>query len=334
MTDPLLTRIAQTLRTHRLLPKGSRVLVAVSGGADSVALLEALVALNASGLRHLQIAHLDHQLRPSSPEDAEFVRALAARHQLPFHLERADVRAACAAHHWSLEDGARRVRHERLQALAERYHAPVIALAHTADDQAETVLLRLLRGTGLRGLGAMEYSRPAGEALLIRPLLDITRREVVSFLERRNAAFREDPSNSDWRFTRNRIRHQLLPLLEEHYNPNIRQGLLQLAIQSRGDYAYLAHMAQRHWKRTVKLSAGREAVVALKPFRRHPAALQRQLLRQVIERLRGEPALVEFRHWLLAERLIAEAPPGAVLDLPGGIQLTKQADRLLCRRLE
>lgn len=333
MADPFLARIAQALRTHHLAPPRSRVLVAVSGGADSVALLLTLAQLKQAWPLTLHVAHIDHQLRAEAVHDAEFVRTLAAAHGLPYHLERCDVRAACAAHHWSLEEGARRLRYERFAALASRHHLSAIALAHTADDQAETVLLRLLRGTGLRGLAAMEFQRPAGEHTVIRPLLEVSRQDVLAFLQRRGAAYREDASNTDLRFTRNRIRHQLLPLLEQDYNPNIRQSLLHLAQQSRSDYGYLAGAAQRYWKRAVKLPGAREAVVSLRTFRRQPQALQRQLLRQVIEYLRGEPALVEFRHWLAADQLVRDAAPGAIVDLPGGIQLTKHADRLICRRI-
>lgn len=333
MADPFLMRIAQTLRTRQLAPPRSRILVAVSGGADSVALLLALAHLKAAWPLTLHVAHVDHQLRAESARDAAFVQALAAAQGLPSHVERCDVRAACATHHWSLEEGARRLRYERLGALANRHHLPIIALAHTADDQAETVLLRLLRGTGLRGLAAMEFQRAAGAQSLIRPLLETPRQDVLAFLQRQGAGYREDASNADLRFTRNRVRHQLLPLLEQEYNPNIRQSLLQLALQSRSDYQYLAQAAQRYWKRAVKLPGQREAVVTLRVFRQQPQALQRQLLRQVIEHLRGEPALVEFRHWLAAEQLMRDAAPGAVVDLPGGIQLTKHADRLVCRRL-
>ena len=352
--DDLLGRIRQTITAHRLWSPGARIVVAVSGGLDSVALLHVLITLRADWKLTLHLAHLDHGLRDVSAQDAEFVRGLGVRWRIPTTIERRDVGAICAQEGWSLEDGARRIRYQFLLETAHRQRANRIALGHTADDQAETVLMRLVRGTGLLGLSAMPMTRALDrDVCIVRPLLEVWRRDLAAMVKRERVAYREDATNSDPRFVRNRIRHELLPLLEEHYNPNVKSALTQLAEQSRSDYAYLEQAAGRQWKRMVKvlrssrpsgaaphgqapppnsLVEGQVVVISLKAFRRQPKALQRQLIRQAIRRVRGDLGRLEFRHWLEVERLVGERPVGTVLDLPGGVQVRRDQDHLICQQ--
>jgi tRNA(Ile)-lysidine synthase len=358
MPGALLTQVRQTITTHQLLPPRARVVVAVSGGTDSVALLHVLTALQTDRKLTLHIAHLDHGLREESHQDAEFVRGLGAGWRIPTTVERRDVSATCARESWSLEDGARRIRYQFLLEVARRQSASYIALAHTADDQAETVLMRLVRGTGLMGLSAIPIKRRLDEVWVVRPLLETWRRDIIAYLEQAHLVYREDATNKDSRFVRNRIRHELLPLLERVYNPNIKGALTQLAEQSRWDYAYLQEAAARQWKRTVKVQpyapmpgylstasrkqGGRPApsrgaaseaqvAIAIPVFLRQPKALQRQLVRQAIQRVRGHVGELEFRHWLETERLFLERPVGTLLDLPGGVQLRREKQHVICR---
>ena len=348
--------VRDTIMKHRLFSPRERIVVAVSGGQDSVALLHILAACAEDWKLTLHVAHLDHGLRATSRQDAEFVRDLSARWHLPATIDRRDVPAICAREGWSLEDGARRLRYRFLLETARRQSAGRVALAHTADDQAETVLMRLVRGTGLLGLTGMPITRrldgpadaPGSERAgirLVRPLLETWRRRVSAYVGAHRLAWREDDTNADTRFTRNRIRHELLPLLERDYNPNVKTALTQLAEQSRDDYAYLQDAAARQWKRLAKVgppaallaaragaSAGRPACVtiAIPAFRRQPNALRRQLLRQAIRRVRGDVQRLEFRHWTEAERLFTERPVGTRLDLPGGVQLRREQGHVLC----
>ena len=327
------------MRAHRLLARGDRVVIAVSGGADSVTLLHALATFRSGMKLTLHIAHLDHALRFESAEDARFVAQLGTQLGIPTTVERQDVGRACKQHQWSLEEGARRIRYEFLSRVASTQRADRVALAHTADDQAETVLMRLVRGTGLLGLGAIPVVRPLREgkemtrAMIIRPLLEVWRSEILASLHKEKIPYREDASNMDARFLRNRIRQELLPLLERGYNPHIKRSLTQLAEQSRWDYAFLQHAAQRQWKRVAKISAPAHVSVSIVLLRRQPKAIQRQLIRQAVEFVQGHLRRFEFKHWLEVERLMTDDPPGAQVDLPGGLRLTRSRERLICRQV-
>ena len=335
MTRPaLLEQVTHAIRRQQLFASGARLVVAVSGGADSVALLHLLSLLHAPWRLTLHVAHLDHGLREHSARDAAFVRVLARRWQLPVTIERRDVAGRCRREGWSLEDGARRLRYQFLADVARRHSASCIALAHTADDQAETVLMRLVRGTGLLGLGAIPARRPLGEHWVVRPLLEVWREDIVAHLRQAQLAHCEDPSNQDRRFVRNRIRHELLPLLERHYNPNIKGALAQLAEQSRWDYAYLQDAAGRQWRRAARVHPPAQVAMRVAVFRRQPKAIQRQLIRRAIQQIRVEEGRWEFRHWLEIERLFtAQCSAGTLLDLPGGVQLQREADRVVFRLL-
>ena len=329
MDEDLAARLRRTIQDHQLFSPGARILVAVSGGPDSIVLLHALNQLKQPWRLTLHAAHVDHGLRPESPQDAAFVQALAEQWGVPATIERRDVAAACSEHGWSLEDGARRVRYACLAEVAQRHSASHIAVAHTADDQAETVLMRLVRGTGLRGLGAMTPMRRLGKLWLVRPLLEVWREEIESYLRDHGLAAREDASNADQRFVRNRIRHELLPLLARYYNPNIKGALTQLAEQSQWDYAFLQDAAERQWKRTTGRGAPAQVALRVKLFRRQPKAIQRLLIRQAVQQLRVDGARWEFRHWVEIDRLFIEQPVGAILDLPGGVQASRDADRVV-----
>ena len=330
MTDDLVARLGRTIQHHQLFSPGARIIVAVSGGPDSIVLLHGLNQLKSTWRLTLHVAHVDHGLRKESPEDAAFVEALASQWKLPVTIERRDVSAMCRQYGWSLEDGARRVRYQCLVQVAKQQSASHIAVAHTADDQAETVLMRLIRGTGLRGLGAMVPMRRLGDFWLIRPLLEIWREEIEAFLRERGLSACQDASNADHRFVRNRIRHELLPLLAQHYNPNIKGALNQLAEQSHWDYAFLQEAAERQWKRTAGPGAApAQVALRVKSFRRQPKAIQRQLIRQAVQHLRVEGARWEFRHWVEIDRLFAVRPAGTVLDLPGGVQALRGEDRVV-----
>lgn len=334
MREGLVARVQQAIATQRLFPPRSRILVAVSGGADSVALLHILILLQSSWKWSLRIAHLDHGLREGSAVDAAFVEQLAERWRIPATVGAKDVQSICSKEGWSLEDGARRIRYRFLSETADKYSMGHVALAHTADDQAETVLMRLLRGAGLLGLCAIPYRRRQENVSIVRPLLEIWREEIEAFLQSERISHREDPSNQETRFLRNRIRHELLPLLARDYNPKIKFALTQLAEQSAVDYAFLEAAAQRQWKRLSRVCGQAGVSLDIATFRKQPASIQRLLLRQAIKSVRGDLNRVEYRHWIEASRLFGRCPIGTIVDLPGGVQLVREKARILCRLKE
>jgi tRNA(Ile)-lysidine synthase len=173
--------------------------------------------------------------------------------------------------------------------------------------------------------------RPLGEAVVIRPLLEVWREEILAYLRRHRLPCRQDATNADPRFVRNRIRHELLPLLARDYNPRIKPLLTQLAGQCRTDADFLSAAAQRSWKRVAKVSNGR-VTVRRRPFLGQPEALQRQLMRLAIRHLQGDLTGVEFRHWREIDRLFAERPPGTILDLPGQVRLERADDQIVMHR--
>jgi len=229
----LIEQVAKATDRPGMLPNGSRILLAVSGGVDSMVLLHLLHELAPPRAWNLSVAHLNHQLRGRSSEaDARFVKAQSKRLGLPCVTGRRDVKSLAKRQGISIEMAARELRHRFLARVARQRKCAVIALAHHADDQAELVLLRLLRGSGSEGLGGMECvgaSRIDASIRLIRPLLEVSRAQIVAFAGERRIPFREDRSNASRRFLRNRVRHELLPLLRQRYQPAIDRVLIRTA---------------------------------------------------------------------------------------------------------
>jgi len=242
-TQSLSAKVSETNLAHGMFSRDDTVLVAVSGGPDSVCLLDALVSLGCS----VEVAHLDHRTRAGDSRlDAEFVRDMAQRLGLPFHLESRPVEDEARGSGQSFEAYARHVRYEFLRRTAQARNCHVVATGHNADDVAETVLMRLVRGASPSGLAGIP---PVGEyngARIIRPLIECRRSHILDYLKERNIPFRTDSTNTDTRYLRNRVRHELLPLLET-YNSNVRDALLRLADLQRQDAAFLdAHAAKAY----------------------------------------------------------------------------------------
>lgn len=282
--------------------------VAVSGGADSVALLRILQAIDPGSLT---VAHLNHQLRGSESDgDEDFVRQLATQLELTCCVKRVDVAALAAGA--NLEATARKVRYEFFAEVAVQVGAGWIATGHTADDQAETVLHRLIRGTGLQGLRGIARH----QASIIRPLLTVTRADVIGYLASLGQTFREDSSNSDPRFTRNRLRHELLPLLKT-FNPAIVDALGQIASQA-GEAFELLEADATQWLGEVELPrAGDRLILDASKFENaHPYRV-RELLR-LLWRREGWPTTdMSAEHWA---RLVAVALGTLkAADFPEGI---------------
>lgn len=267
-----------TIRRHGLLKAGDRVLVAVSGGADSVALLHVLQAMARRERWTLAVAHLHHGIRGRTADaDATFVRGLARRLGLRCVTGRAQVPALARRRGLSLEMAAREARYTFLAKAAKRLGAAVVVTAHTADDQAETVLLRLVRGAGPAGLAGIPYAVTRRGLRVVRPLLDAGRPEVLAYLRARRLAWREDETNLDRSIPRNRVRHDLLPLLEREFNPRVREALGRASRLIGDDNAFLDRVAEG-LRRAFGKGYGADAL-DLEQARACVPALRRRVLR-------------------------------------------------------
>src|SRR3989338_2788075 len=278
----MLEQVRRTIQRFHLIAPGQRIAVACSGGPDSTALLLSLVQLSPDLGCTLSLAHFNHRLRgEESDQDEQFVRNLAERLQLPVHGTTADVRGCAQRVRANLEEPARRLRYEFFFSLVESGQADLVAVGHTADDQAETVLHRLLRGTGTRGLAGIY---PVVENRVIRPLLEIRRHEVLDWLQGQQQPWREDPSNQDLRYMRNRIRRQLLPLLTE-YNPRIVEILGGTAEIARDEEAFWEDYLQPALAQSVRWEEDRVRIeIAL--LRQMPPAVARRVLRNALREVR------------------------------------------------
>jgi tRNA(Ile)-lysidine synthase len=312
------------------------VIVAVSGGADSTALLLALDELrSAEKLRvTLCVAHLDHKLRPSSSKDAKWVQRLAedlGYECVVGHSRVAEIARANAA---NLEQTAREARYKFLERTAKRKSANYVLTGHTMDDQAETVLLRLMRGSASSGLGGMEILRPLGKnssIKLVRPLLWARRTETENYCRVKKTDFLRDEMNDDQKFARVKVRQQLLPLMQS-FNNKIVEALSRTASQLREDSAVLLNDSDALLKRAAVLDQVDDEtgipVLDVKVLAAAPSALRRRALRQWISDGRGSGRRLEMVHLLAVERLLEGTAGGRVVELPGGSRVRRQRNRL------
>jgi tRNA(Ile)-lysidine synthase len=315
--------IERTFRQSPFRLEGATLVCGLSGGADSVALLSALRGFAAAHSLRIVAAHLDHGLRPDSAADAAFCAELCADLGVPFEAARADVRARARLRREGIEAAAREERYAFLEAVRTRQSASAIAVAHTRDDQAETVLLRLLRGAGGTGLAAM---RPFS-GHLVRPLLAVSRLDVLDYLAAHGLKWREDPSNQDRSLLRNRIRHELLPYLENEYNPRLRAQLATTAALLADENAVLDDMASALLERAARSEHG-DISLSRAELTQAPPALARRALRLACRRSGASPNLSAAQVEGVLTLARAAAPSGRRLPLPSGREALFEFDRL------
>lgn len=314
---------------------GDKVVVAVSGGVDSVALLLALdELLRARKIKtELIVAHLNHKLREAAADDARWVGSLAKRlgHRMAMHA--ADIKARARKPNDNLEQAARRVRYEFLGRVAKSNKANLVVTAHTMNDQAETVLLNFIRGSGSDGLCGIEPVRPlfaGGEILLARPLVSWAKRaDTENYCDRRSIKHREDVMNVDESFARVRVRRQLLPLLEQ-FNPRFVQSVTRSAEILREDNIALDAAATRLLELSANSRRAMPTAGSLRAdlLRTAPAALRRRALRLWLAEQRGDLRRIEHAHLVAIENLLLSDKSGRLVELPGGARLLRQNSML------
>jgi tRNA(Ile)-lysidine synthase len=351
MNPGLTKRILATVKKHAPIRAGERLGVAVSGGADSVALLLLLLELREKLGIVLSVVHFNHKLRgKASDADERFVAKLAAKYGLEFHSGCAHVARKAKDDRANLEDAARRARQDYFRSLTESGVCERIAVAHTADDQAETVIAHLLRGTGLAGLGGIHPV--AGP--VFRPLLSARRSELRRFLRERKQAWREDATNRDTKRMRARIRRKLLPLLQKQFQPAIVEHLCTLADLAREDEALFDAMAEERVRVLVRKS-GDQARIShddlLQPFKKtgfntptrsgqapntestedteKTRALTKRMVRRIVESVKPRQGQVGAGHVNAVLQLARGGHSGSSLSLPGGVEVRKERDALV-----
>lgn len=326
---PLTESVCRTLEAASV--RHSRLLIALSGGADSVALLRACHECQTRLGLEVQAAHLNHQIRRDSDADAAWVRALCGRLQVPLTLDSVDIAQLAETSHRGLEETARAARYQFLQQAAQIHRCPVVAVAHTANDQAETVLHNLLRGTGIAGLKGIPLERPLSEDVrILRPLLGVSRSDVELYLQELGQDYRSDSTNSDQRFTRNRIRHRLLPQLRDDFNPRVDQCLAGLARQADELNAALEYAAE------ILLTSARgstapsnEVKLRWKRLIGPPSHLLRTTFVQLWKHLHWPRQAMTHSHW---QRLADLAVEGGREQFPGEIDVERVGPFLVLRR--
>lgn len=308
----------------------AHLLVGVSGGADSVALLCGLHELRGEFELRLTAAHFNHQLRgDDSHADAQWTARLADRLGVPLVSAAADVRRLAGDSAQGIEEAARRLRYEFLAEAARRHDCACLALAHTADDQAETILHHILRGTGLAGLSGMPRRRPLQDSvMLIRPLLDVPRQCVRAYLEAISQDFRRDASNEDPAFTRNRLRNALLPLIRREFNPQVDAALLRLGSQAAEVQQLLDELADRLLRAAVLEATGTVSRLKCSVLADEPRHLVRQCFVRLWSQLGWPRQRMGAAEWDRLADLVVR--PGRI-TLPEGIEARRRGDVLLLR---
>lgn len=329
MKNNLIERVLKTIRNYDMLKPGDTVLVAVSGGPDSVFLLKALDFLQKKlKLKKLVVCNLDHGIRgKESSEDSYFVKKLAEEHGLGFIHKKVSVPDK-KTKELSIEETAREERYKFFSSAAKAVKADAIATGHTMDDQAETILMRIIKGASLKGVVGISPVGCISGIRVVRPLFDLEKKEIEEHLDERSVLYRIDSSNLEPVYLRNIIRKEVLPYLEK-YNPRLKRALCSLAEHLREDYEFIKEAKQCALRPTPDAKQnGGPVEIKLKDLVLQPKALQKEILRDLLERSGGEVKRLSFRHWKELERLISHKNTGSSLDLPGDIRITRTASIL------
>lgn len=320
----LLEKVKKTILDHRLFHKEDKILIAYSGGVDSTALLHLLLELQKEWPLKLFLGHFNHKLRQRADEDEQFIRNAARELSLPLFVGRGDVRARAKATKQNIEETGRQLRYEFLNQKAAEIGRAKIATGHTLTDQAETLLMRLMRGSGLRGLAGIY---PVVNERLVRPLLEVEREEVDAYLKEKKIVFRIDESNYDRRFLRNRIRLELLPYIRKNFEPAIVRQLGRMASIIREENTLLEEMAREKAKEAIKKKNHSVSLERLS-LSSAPRALARRVVRNFISELRGSLRRISFED----VESILSLDEGKEYSLKEDVVLRREANRIILKK--
>ena len=326
----LVNKIRNTIKRYGMLSQKDKILVSVSGGPDSVALLYLLYTLRNEFNISIHIAHLDHMFRGEvSRKDMAYVARLAQRLELPLSKKRIDVPQEVKRSGLSEEDAARRIRYRFFLDVAKEVKANKIATGHTKDDQAETILMRIMRGAGLCGIRGIPPLQKREGVVIIRPLIEADREEIEEYLRAKRLTPRIDATNLNTRYLRNQIRWKLIPYLERHYNPDVQTALSNLGEIANVDYNYITSQGERLFSKLVRVRKG-EVIVDYKGLTLLHPAIVREVLRQAVEVLRGDASGINYLNWKELYLIATTRPTGSSLEMLD-VKVRKEHDGLIFR---
>ncbi|MDD3905219.1 MAG: tRNA lysidine(34) synthetase TilS [Candidatus Omnitrophica bacterium] len=330
MKNNIVEKVLKTMRSYDMVKSGDTVLAAVSGGPDSILLLHLLARLkNKLRIKEIVVCNLDHGIRgKESSDDSMFVKKYSATLGLKFIHKKIKLRSAKTGG-LSMEEAAREARYIFFNNAAASVGADSIATGHTLDDQAETVLMRILKGASLKGLVGISPVRSEGSFRMIRPLIELEKTEITDYLDAESIPYRIDSTNAEPIYFRNVIRGEIMPFLEK-YNPRLKRSLFNLAEHLREDFEFISQEKARAQRDIVRVK-GRVVEMALKDIIVQPRAIQKEILRDSLEKAGGEVKKLSFRHWKEIEALIRTGRKGNSVDLPGSVRAGRTATHLIFR---
>lgn len=309
-------KVLKNIIDHKMVESGDTVLAAVSGGPDSMAMLMCLVDLRERLGCRLVIAHVNHGVRGKlADRDQQFVEETARRLHIPYHTINVDMVAHGKELGISSEEAGRLLRYNFFRQVLAGYGKGRIAVAHNMNDQAETVLFRIMRGTGIDGIKGMSFNQDD----IIRPLLNITREEIESYIREHDIETVEDHTNLETVYTRNRIRLELLPYIMENFNPNIIEGLFRMSLLAADDSMIIEETVEKKYNSLVKNKDRNSIIFIGSLFIREPQPIRKRLIRKAVLSIRGTLHGIEEKHIGSALELFQNGRTGSTLDLPGGI---------------
>lgn len=328
----MLAKVLQTIHKYNMLSHGERVLVGISGGPDSVALLHVLKQIEKDMGIEIYAAHVHHGIRGTvADQDAEFVAQLCQQWNVPLFVERVDVPRLADEGGLTLEEAGRIVRYRFFDEVLQDIRGHKVALGHNRDDQAETILHRILRGTGMQGLQGI---KPVRQNKFIRPLIEVSRAEIEEYCHQNGLEFRVDVTNRDVAYTRNRIRHELIPYIKQHFNPNIVDALVRMGAIIRDEEEFLQDYCQKEYDRLVRAFSQNELRIDLDGFLARPIAVKRRVLRMALMAMGGTLDEIGANHVEDVLDMASNSATGAMLTLPNDIRVLKDYDSIVVWRGE
>ncbi len=319
--------VRETIKKYDMIKPDDRILVGVSGGADSVCLLHLLKSMSKEHGFSIGVAHVNHGIRDAEAEaDADFVKQLCKGWEIPFYLHSASVPKFAAQENLSEETAGRLIRYRFFRDLCEKHRYTKIATAHNRNDQAETVLMRIMRGSGTSGLAGIRYVRKDG---IIRPLLDLERREIEAYCNYHHLQYRNDKTNEDNDYTRNRIRNRMIPMMQEEFNPNIVAALSSLAQNAAEDGDFLNEYAKRLYRQmNYPLPKQKPVTLDIESLRLVGKSIRARMISLALLDAAGEEYRPEHKH-LDAILELLDKPTGTEAQLPGNLSVRVEYDKLV-----